>query len=69
MTIPHKFVVPQETIGQAPNHAIQINVNIVGRMIGANHFGRDCCSKAEGHKGEATKENRMGGNTRNLLPQ
>ena len=34
-----------------------------------NHFGRDCCSKAEGHKDEATKENRMGGSTRNLLPQ
>ena len=34
-----------------------------------NHFGRDCRSKAEGHRDEATKENRMGGSTRNINPE
>ena len=34
-----------------------------------NHFGRDCRSKAEGHRDEATRDNRMGGSTRNILPQ
>ena len=31
-----------------------------------NHFGKDCRSKADGHKDEATKNNRMGGSIRNL---
>lgn len=30
------------------------------------HNGTDCSTKAEGHKPEATKSNRMGGSTRNL---
>ena len=30
------------------------------------HGGADCSAKAEGHKPEATKTNRMGGSTRNL---
>ena len=34
-----------------------------------NHFGRDCRSKAEGRRDEATKDNRMSGSTRNILPQ
>ena len=34
-----------------------------------NHFRGDCRSKAEGHRNEATKENRMGGSTRNINPE
>ena len=31
-----------------------------------NYYDRDCHNKANGHRDEATKENRMGGSTRNL---
>ena len=34
-----------------------------------SHFGRDCRSKSDGHRDEATKNNRMGGSTKNILPQ
>ena len=31
-----------------------------------NHYGRDCRTKADGHQDAATRENRMGGSTRNI---
>ena len=32
-----------------------------------HHLGKDCRTKAEGHKDEATVENRMGGSTKNIV--
>ena len=34
-----------------------------------NHDSPDCCTPAEGHKNEATLQNRMGGSTRNITWQ
>ena len=31
-----------------------------------NHYGRDCRTKADGHQDVATRENHMGGSTRNI---
>ncbi len=31
-----------------------------------NHWGRDCCTKADGHNDSATFQNRQGGSNRDL---
>ena len=45
------------------------NVSRTGKYCwthgGCNHYGPDCESKAEGHKDEATFQNKMGGSTKN----
>ena len=31
-----------------------------------HHASKDCCTKAEGHKDDATLDNRMGGSVKNI---